>query len=352
MKVKDLETPALVVIRDRMEYNLNKMVGMLEGGKAKLRPHYKSHKCPEIAAMQIEAGAIGITCAKLSEAEDLIEYGIKDILIANQVVQPSKILRLAALARCCRLTVCVDCEENIRAISDAASVAGSTVNLYIEFDVGMKRCGVDEFSEVYRLACIIDALPGVTYGGIQAYAGNLAHEYDKEKREREALINRERVNALAYYLEQRGIKNPEISGGSTGTSYLKSDGSVYTEIQAGSFMFMDRAYGRMELGFRNSLFVIATVISVKEDRVVIDAGMKSLTTDQGEPLICGWDHDSISLSEEHTTFYGAHKFRVGDMVMVIPGHCCTTVNLYDELYFVQGENVLRKLSVTGRGKSR
>lgn len=351
MKVKDLETPALVVIQDRMEYNLNRMIGML-GGKAKLRPHYKSHKCPEIAAMQIAAGAKGITCAKLSEAEDLVLYGISDILIANQIVQPSKILRLAALARCSNITVCVDSEENIRAISDAASAAGSTVNLYIELDVGMKRCGIEEFSEFYRLACIIESLPGVTYGGIQAYAGNLSHEYDKEKREKEAYTNRERVNALAYYLEQRGIKNREISGGSTGTSYLKADGSVYTEIQAGSFMFMDRAYSRMELGFRNSLFVIATVISVKEDRVVIDAGMKSIATDQGEPLICGWDHDSVSMSEEHATFYGKHRFKVGDMVMVIPGHSCTTVNLYDDLYFIQGENVLRKLSVTGRGKSR
>lgn len=139
MKLKELETPALVVDLDALEQNIARMGQIMSSSKAKLRPHYKSHKCVEIAKMQIAAGAKGITCAKLSEAEGLIEAGIEDVLIANQVVQPSKVLRLAALAKKCRLTVCVDCEENVDAISQAAQMMGSTVHCYVEYDVGMNR---------------------------------------------------------------------------------------------------------------------------------------------------------------------------------------------------------------------
>ena len=216
----------------------------------------------------------------------------------------------------------------------------------------MDRCGVKEFSEVYRLVCLVQSSSGLEYRGIQAYAGNLSHEYDRTKRESGFVTNRERLTGLVYYLEQRGIKTPEISGESTGTYYLNDDSTVFTEIQAGSYVFMDRSYSKMDLDFRNSLFVISTVVSSSSGKFVLDAGLKSVSSDQGEPMVCGWDYERAEFSEEHITYYGDHRFKTGDTVLLLPGHSCTTVNLYDEIYRIQGERVLGKIQITSRGKSR
>lgn len=361
MKVRNLETPALVIDRQEMEKNLQRMNGLLEGTCLKLRPHYKTHKSPVIARMQLENGACGITCSKLSEAEDLANAGIEDILIANQVVQPSKISRLAHLAGRCRLTVCVDQEENIRALSAAAVLAGTQIHCYVELDIGMNRCGVTTFEDFYRLAALLEELPCVSYDGVQAYAGNLAHEYEKEKREAATAANEKRLKELLAYLSERGIESREVSGGSTGTVALKTKSTVYTEIQSGSFIFLDMAYRGMNTVFQNSLFVMATVISAGPDHFVIDAGIKSICPDQGNPGIVGHAYESINLSEEHTVFYGEHSFQVGDMVQVIPGHCCSTVNLFDEMYLVsrtteneqiQDAVIEDCLPVVSRGRAR
>ncbi|MDD6816557.1 MAG: alanine racemase [Firmicutes bacterium] len=361
MKVKNLETPALVIDRQEMEENLQRMNGLLEGTGLKLRPHYKTHKSPVIARLQLEHGACGITCSKLSEAEDLANAGIEDILIANQVVQPSKISRLAHLAGRCCLTVCVDQEENIRALSAAAVLAGTQIHCYVELDIGMNRCGVTTFEEFYRLAALLEELPGVSYDGVQAYAGNLAHEYEKEKREAATAANEKRLKELLAYLSERGIESREVSGGSTGTVALKTKSAVYTEIQSGSFIFLDMAYQGMNTVFRNALYVMATVVSAGPDHFVIDAGIKSICPDQGNPGLVGHAYESINLSEEHTAFYGTHSFQVGDMVQVIPGHCCSTVNLYDEMYLVtraEGSNDIReaviadRLQIVSRGKAQ
>ena len=222
MKLKDLETPALIIEETVMEENMDRMMDMLDGTRIQLRPHYKTHKSTDIAWMQVEKGAKGITCSKLSEAEDLVKAGIYDILIANQVVQPSKIMRLASLAGMCRMTVCVDSEQNIRDLSAAAVLAGSTIHCYVELDIGMKRCGVTTFEEFYKLAALLEELPGVSYDGIQAYAGHLAHEYDQEKRENAFDVNEARLKELIAYLDARGIKNNEVSGCSTGSIYHKA----------------------------------------------------------------------------------------------------------------------------------
>ena len=353
MTFREIQTPALAVINDRMEYNLDKMSSFFKDSrKTKLRPHYKSHKCADIARMQIERGACGITCSKLSEAQDLASNGICDILIANEIVQPQKLFELALLARTTKLTVCVDCESNIKALSAAASATLSVVGCYIEFDLGMDRCGVKEFGEVYRLVCLVQSSPALEYRGIQAYSGNLSHEFDRARRESGFVTNRERLTGLVYYLEQRGIKTAEISGESTGTYYLNDDSTVFTEIQAGSYVFMDRNYSKMDLDFRNSLFVISTVVSSSDGKFVLDAGLKSISSDQGYPMVCGWDYDRAEFSEEHITFFGDHSYKTGDTVLLLPGHCCTTVNLYDEMYRIQGERVLGKMRITSRGKSR
>ena len=352
MKLKNLETPALVIDEMTMEDNMDCMMEMLDGTRIQLRPHYKTHKSTDIAWMQIEKGAKGITCSKLSEAEDLVKAGIYDILIANQVVQKSKILRLASLAAMCRMTVCVDSGQNIRDLSAAACLAGSTIHCYVELDIGMKRCGVTTFEEFYELAALLEELPGVSYDGIQAYAGHLAHEYDQDKREAALETNEARLKDLIAYLDERGIKTKEVSGCSTGSVYMKKYSSVYTEIQAGSYIFLDMAYRGMKTAFKNALYVMATVISAGPEHFVIDAGIKSLCPDQGNTGLDGIAFESVSLSEEHTAFYGPHNLKAGDMVKVVPGHCCSTVNLYDEMYLVDGETVIDRIRIVSRGKAK
>ena len=352
MKLKELETPALVADLDALEQNIARMGQIMSSSKAKLRPHYKSHKCVEIAKMQIAAGAKGITCAKLSEAEGLIEAGIDDVLIANQVVQPSKVLRLAALAKKCRLTVCVDCEENVDAISQAAQMMGSTVHCYVEYDVGMNRCGVYSFEDFYRIAKHIMACKNLTFDGIQAYAGQLSHK-DLQIRVPGVEQVERTLRELKAYLEERGIQVQQISGGSTGTVEMKAAHGIYTEIQAGSYLFSDTSYGRFGLPFQNALFVLSTVISKNPKTVVVDAGIKSFGVDQTPPYPVKNPSLQIKLHEEHCAIFQENsKLQIGEQVAFYPGHCCTTVNLYDYLYLARGEVVVDRIPVTGRGKNQ
>lgn len=353
MKISELETPALILEKKVFESNMAKMNELLKGSKMKLRPHYKSNKCPEIAKLQIAAGASGITCAKLSEAEDLAGAGIENILIGNQVVQPSKVKRVGELAKKCYLIICVDDADNIKALSESAVNAGSVIHCLVEYEVGMKRCGVDTYEEFLELAKLIDASEGLVFEGIQAYAGHMAHEHSLEKRIAETERIENDVKGLKKYLEDNGLEVKEVGGGSTGTVEQKPKDTVYTDIQAGSYIFMDNAYDQLKLGFDNSLFVLTTVISTKKDRVVTDTGVKSLGMDQGDPVFLGVPEGSeISMSEEHGAVYFEHNFKINDKLRYIPGHCCTTVNMFNEIYLVDGDEVIAKWDITSRGKAQ
>ena len=354
MRVEQLETPALVLDLDRMEENIRAMRRLLSGTGIALRPHYKSHKCVELARRQIAEGAKGITCAKLGEAEDLAEAGIKDILIANQIVDPAKIARLAHLAKCCRMTVCVDDADNVRALSEAAVRAGATFHCLVEYDVGMRRCGARTQEEFLLLARAVEASEGLVFDGIQAYAGNLSHEEDRQARQREAEAVERKLRALITFLAEHGVAVREVSGVSTGTVEFKRQGGVYTEIQAGSYLFMDAAYARLSPGFQHALFVYATVVSTAGGRVVTDAGMKSCATDQGNPVYEAYPDAVVSMSEEHASFDADPEkpCRTGDRLRAMPGHGCTTVNLHDRIILARGGEVEGFLPVTSRGKSK
>lgn len=352
MKINEIETPALILDKQTFEYNLERMDQLLEGTTMKLRPHYKSNKCAEIAKLQIKRGAAGITCAKLGEAEDLANAGIENILIANQVVQPSKVKRVAELAKDHYIIICVDDKDNIKALSDAAMEAGSQIHVLVEYEVGMKRCGVDTYDEFIELAELIDKSEGLIFEGIQAYGGHMAHEHSLETRIAETNRIENEVRELKALLEAKGLKVKEVGGGSTGTIEQKAKDTVYTDIQAGSYIFMDNAYGQLHLGFKNALFVLTTVISTKKDRVVTDTGVKSLGMDQGDPVFLGVPEGSpISMSEEHGAVYCEHNFKINDKLRYIPGHCCTTVNIFDELYVVDGDEVVDCWKITARGKA-
>ncbi|MBQ2058227.1 MAG: DSD1 family PLP-dependent enzyme [Firmicutes bacterium] len=358
MKLTQLETPALVADEKTLIANMDAMSSLLEGTSLKLRPHYKSNKCARIAAMQMDRGAVGITCAKLSEAEDLCDSGIEDILIANQIADPSKMLKAALLAGKCRLTVCVDSASNARLLSKAASAAGTTIHCYVEYDIGMRRCGVSTEEEFLELAKLTDSLPGLDFSGIQAYAGHVSHMAGSAERERETRANEAKLLSLNARLGEAGLSVGAISGGSTGTAVLKASGGVYTELQAGSYIFLDSTYGELEsLPFNNSLYVLATVISVRPGLAILDAGVKAIGMDQELPVILGMDGERvngrIAVNEEHLKlFEPSRELSEGETVMIIPGHCCSTVNLYDRIYLFDGGRVSGRLEVSARGCSR
>ncbi len=353
MNVRQIETPALILDFDRFEENIRIMKDFTDANGIRLRPHYKSHKCAWIARRQIEAGAKGITCATLSEAEDLARAGIEDILIANVVPQSWKVSRIAALAGRCRLGICVDNPENIRALSAAAVFAGTTVHVLIEYDVGMKRCGVLEPGEFLELAKLVDSSPNLVFEGIQAYAGQLSHEEDYEKRKAASAWVERRLRELKNHVEAAGLRIAEVSGTSTGTVEFRFRDSVYTELQAGSYIFMDKAYGRLNLKFGNALFLLTQVLSVVgKERIVACGGLKSVAVDQSLPAFAEYPDMPVRLSEEHCTLgFVPEGIKVGDMLRLIPGHCCTTVNLHDHIYLVRGDKVLDRLEVVSRGKS-
>lgn len=353
MRIEQLETPALLVDRAAFDRNAQRMQELLGPLGVALRPHYKSHKSTAIAHLQIEAGAKGITCAKVGEAEDLALAGIDDILIANQVTEKSRIARCAWLAAGCRLTVCVDEEQNIWDLEQAAAFQGSTIHCLVEYEVGMGRCGVTTPAECEKLARAIEKCPHLTFDGIQAYAGHLSHEVSLEVRRTQAEKIEQELKQLKQYLESRGIPVKEVSGASTGTVELRRQGTVYTEVQAGSYLFLDATYQQLGLRFENSLTVLATVISTRPDLVVTDAGVKCIGVDQGDPQCPALPGAAVNMSEEHSAFaLPGHDLQVGDRVQLIPGHCCTTMNLNDWFYFVRDGKVLDRLPVTSRGKSR
>ena len=353
MELKYIPTPALIVDEPTFLNNAEEMKNLLAGGTLKLRPHYKSHKCAAIARRQMAAGAVGMTCAKLDEAMDLADSGVEDILIANQIVDKAKIAKLAHLANACHLTVCVDNEANINDLQAAAQLAGSTIYCFIEFEIGMERCGVADKETVAKLAKHIGSCSNLVFAGIQAYAGHISHMVTKEERLTETAKNTKKIRDLLAYLKQEGVEVATLSGGSTGTAAIKVKDGLYTELQAGSYLFMDATYGELALPFKNSLFILTTVVSVNDHLAVVDAGVKSCGVDQGMPVCCGFDVSHIVASEEHFQLHNpSKKLNVGDKVLLIPGHCCSTVNLHDRIYLVRDGTVVDRIAVTARGGFR
>lgn len=353
---EQIETPALLIDLDILERNILNMANFMKDKKAKLRPHFKTYKCPVISHKQISAGAKGITCAKLGEAEVLVAAGIKDVLIANQVVETSKIFRLASMATGdVKLTVAVDNIENIMALSEAVSTVGSTLHVLIEIDVGMKRCGVNTQEEVLALARKIGEYKGLVFEGFQAYEGHLQYNRDADARRQGVREMEKKVGGIKNFLKQHGISVKEISGAGTGTYNITADNTIWTEIQAGSYIFLDNVYNKIALDFTNSLTVLATVIHKRPGYAVTDAGLKACSVEQGLPDIKGYSDLKIfrNLSEEHATIVDQKdELEFLQKIEYIPSHCCTTVNLHDSYYCVRNGLLESVWPISGRGKIR
>ena len=351
---EQIETPCLLIDLDTLEYNINTMADFFKDKKAKLKPHFKTFKCPAIAHKIINAGAKGISCAKLGEAEVLVNSGIKDVLIANQIVDRVKIARLAGLAHGeSKITVVVDNEENIKSLSEAALKVGSTIYVLVEVDVGMKRCGVDTAEEVLQLARAISGSGGLVFEGIQAYEGHLVHtpEYQARLDGMKEVIAK--ITAIKEYLEKKGFEVKEISGGGTGTYAITGNNTIWTEIQAGSYVFMDTDYIRLGLPFKNALTVLATVIHKRPGFAVTDAGLKVCSPDGGESAIKGYPGLRLILNEEHGNIPDEKdELEYLQKIEYIPSHGCSTVNLHDEYYCVRNDILEGVWPISARGKSK
>jgi D-serine deaminase-like pyridoxal phosphate-dependent protein len=349
-----LPTPCLLVDLPMMEANLDGMAAFYRERPQKLRPHYKTHKCPQIAKMQLEMGAIGITCAKLGEAETLVEAGLTGILIANQVVDPRKIERLAELAAQVEMLVAVDQTENLHQLSQAAVQVGSAIHILVEVDVGLHRCGVRTQEQARELARIAAVLPGLHFAGVMGYEGHTVFELDRERRSENVQQSMGKLTAAAELIRLNGLPVEIVSAGGTGTFDLTGSFPGVTEVQAGSYSFMDAKYRQLELSFQPALSLLATVISTPEPGLaIIDAGMKAITSDNGLPeVIAPEGVKLLRLNEEHGILQVEERteLRVGERVELLPSHVCTTVNLHDWYYVMKEGALMDSWRIEGRGK--
>jgi D-serine deaminase-like pyridoxal phosphate-dependent protein len=373
--VVDIETPALVVDLDIMEKNMDKMMSFLRKGTVGIRPHAKTHKTPQIALMQIAKGALGITAAKVGEAEAMADGGVKDIMIASQVIGEGKIKRVVELSKRVDLKVAVDTMENVRDISAASQAGGGDVGIIIELEVGLGRCGVSDRDEAVALAKAASTLPGVHFAGIMGYEGHCVFMGDLEERREAANKAYAIIFAVRDYIKEKaGLDCKVVSTGGTGTYMMAGQLEGFTDIEAGSYIFMDLRYGGTAgVDFQQSLTVLSTIVShPKPDLWVCDAGLKSMTKEFGlVSILPSHGIKPAHMSEEHITLEpnldperlpslteldrkyaqtGPKKLTVGDKIHLVPSHCCTTVNLHDVIYAVRNGVVEDVWAVTGRGK--
>ena len=360
-EIAALDTPSLLIDLDALEHNLRTMAAFFADKPTKLRPHAKTHKSPTIAHKQLALGAVGITCAKLGEAEVMVEAGVPDVLIANQIVGATKIARLVGLLHHARVTVAVDDAVNLRDLARAAQAQGVELDVLVEVNTGMNRCGVEPGQGAVDLAKVAADLPGLRFRGIQAYEGHLVNVRTLEDRAARVAAAMAPIIETRGMIEAAGLPVEIVSGGGTGTFAQTGTVRGFDEVQAGSYVFMDATYSLVEgVGerFRHALSVLATVISrPTPERAILDIGRKTIGMDNGTPLLKGYAEGVTfeSFSEEHTklTVQGeARNLRPGDQVQVIPGHVCTTVNLYDRYIGVRNGVVETVWPIAGRGRSQ
>lgn len=356
-----VDTPSLALDLTAFEANLRAMQAWADRHEVALRPHAKAHKCPQIALRQLALGARGICCQKVSEALPFVAAGIRDIHISNEVVGPAKMALLGQLARAAKISVCVDNAQNLAQLSAAMVQAGAEIDVLVEVDVGQGRCGVSDDATVLALAQQARELPGLNFAGLQAYHGSVQHYRTREER---ANVSRQAARIAASYaqlLRESGIACDTITGGGTGSVEFDAASGVYTELQAGSYAFMDGDYGANEWGgpltFQNSLFLLSTVMSTPTpDRVVLDAGLKSASAECGPPAVYGESGlTCTAINDEHSVVRvepGATAPALGSVLRLVPAHVDPTFNLHDGLVVLKDGVVQDIWEISARGFSR
>lgn len=362
----DIPTPALLLDLDRFERNLQKMAAHVQAAGKKLRPHAKTHKCPEIARRQVAAGAIGVCVAKVGEAEAMAAAGVRNLLITTEVVGAEKIARLLrVLERQPETMVVVDNPDNVREVGQAVARAGRVINVLVDVEVGGRRTGVAPGEPAVDLAREVVAQPAMNLRGLQGYAGQCAHVVGWEKRRRASRKWMGHLMKTRALFEKHGLPVEIVSGGSSGTFDIDTELAGLTELQCGSYCVMDIDYrkiggkgSRDYQEFEMALTVLTTVVSVPApDRAMVDAGFKSFSTDRPfVPEAVEWPGlDFTWAGDEHgrlAVLDPDRRPRLGDQIEFLPPHCDPTFNLYDRVYAMRGNRVEGVWDITGRGRSQ
>lgn len=359
----EIPTPALLLDLDAFESNIARMATHLRDRKRGFRPHGKTHKCPHVAQALIKAGAIGICAARLSEAEVFAEHGIRGLLITTPVIGVSKIARAIGLAALAPDTMfCVDDDQNLRDWNDAARARGLTVRLAVDLFFG--RTGIPPGQPALELVRKVASLSHVSFAGLQSYDGMAAHTAPFDAREARTRGTMAQAVETRRLIERDGIECPMVTGGSTGTYRVDSEIDGLTELQPGSFVFMDIEYGTIGgpggsayRDFKNALTVVTTVVSRPQAFAVVDGGFKAFSTDRPftpQPVgLAGARYEWAG--DEHGRVFldaGSGDLKVGDRVRFIPPHCDPTVNLYDNIHALRGDRVEAVWPIAARGKSQ
>ena len=358
----DLPTPALLIDVALLERNLATMKDCMGAGKAAYRPHTKSHKSPLIAKMQIAHGARGVCCSKLGEAEVMAAGGVDDIHITTPVVGRDKARRLARLAASGgRVSVVVDSADNAAELSAAASALGTVIDVLIELDVGQGRCGVAGPEQALAVAEAVKRAKGLRLKGMQGYQGKLQSMVAYSGRRDAVRAALDHLLQGAQALRERGFTVEVLTGGGTGSLAIDLEFGGLTELQPGSYVFMDSTYRRIDWNdkaartpFANSLSVLAGVVSRPlAGRAVLDVGWKAASSDSGPPVLKGDGTPVEFAGDEHSLVTGAaaSALKAGSKLELIPSHCDTTVNLYDRYHVIRNGVVEAVWPVAARGRS-
>ena len=356
-----LNTPALIVDREALDRNIAAMAAKAAAAGVALRPHAKTHKCAAVARRQIAAGAIGVCCAKLGEAEALADAGIAGLLITSPVVGPPAVARLAALAaRCEDLMAAVDHPDAV----DALAATGARLSLVVDIDPGIHRTGVADADAAVAVARQIDAAPNLIFAGVQFYCGAQQHIEDFAERRAAVAERTAYLKDVVARLTEAGLTPRIVTGGGTGTHAIDLQLGVFTELQVGSYVFMDRQYldcdlaGDGDAPFETSLMVDARVISANHARLsTVDAGFKAFATEAGAPPVLSGAAAGSSfhfMGDEHGCIVppkGERPPSLGEVVTLGAPHCDPTVNLYDAYHVVSGETLVDIWPLEARGRS-
>jgi D-serine deaminase-like pyridoxal phosphate-dependent protein len=351
MTLREIDTPALLLDLDAMERNLAKMARFFDTGSTRLRPHYKNHKCPELARRQIDAGAIGMTCATMSEAEALVSNGFTDILISSELAGERKIGRFIDLARQADVKAVVDHPAAVAVLGAAARDKRCRPGVLVNINVGQNRTGVRPGAAVLDLAGTI-LKEGLTFRGLMGYEGHVAHQVEGPEKESAYDLAMNTLMECRRQLLENGIPVDIVTTGGTGTHHLTPRFPQITEFQAGSYLVMDTEYTATCKDFERALTVLGTVISKTEgERVVVDAGLKSISGEHGIPVVKAPDGLRLTrLNAEHGIIDlvdSSVPVQIGDIIEIWVHYSDATVNLHERMYGVRNGHVEEVLRIQG-----
>ena len=366
MTIAEIDTPALVLDLTVLEQNLDSMAALARALGVGLRPHAKAHKSAWIATQQIDHGAVGICCQKVSEAAAFVAEGFDSILISNEVVGLEKVRRMAELALSADITYCVDDDRGLEACNDLASTYGVTLQVLIDLQGGWYRPGVATTERVVSLAKQVDSFDRLQIRRLQAYNAAAQHIADFDLRTGSTVEFGERVHEAVAALHHLGLDSSVVSGGGTGTYDVDPLHGPYTEIQPGSYAFMDGGYlenkdagGKPRQDFELSLFVLATVMSrPSSDIAIVDCGTKGISIGPGMPRVClvsgeTAEFEFVRASDEHGSIdLKGRDLNIGDRLLLVPHNVDPTVNLYDGYLGMRSGTVTETFPVTARGQVR